>query len=546
MAVAANMPDYVFEVSWEVCNKVGGIHTVLESLAPTLEKTYRDNLVFVGPDLNTNEFVEDPSLKKDWQKALASAGMRARIGRWKINANPMAILVNINQCRDRKNEIYGEMWNDFGVDSLHGYGDYDDSSLWAYASGKIIELIKRQCLESNAKIILQAHEWQSAMALLAVKKGSKQTGIATVFTTHATTVGRSICDNNKCLYKYFAGYEGDMMSRELHVESKHSSEKAAAVNADCFTTVSEITNKECKQFLGKAVDVILLNGFNISDLPKVTELKLRKKQMRRLIIDIAERLLGKQMSDDTLIISTSGRCDYRPKGYDLYLESVRRLSQEALNNDIIAIMEVPLWSSGPRKDLSERMNSGDAVYDTALPEPYITHDLHNFDTDRIIATVKGLGLNVSTLKTKVHTLIFPVYLNGADGILNCDYYELLSASDLTIYPSYYEPWGYTPLESAAYRVPTVTTNLSGFGLWVNSLLGRRSSLLSDGVEVIDRDDDNYLEAAEHLKNIIMQFSKSTKKTREELSRKCYKIASQADWKVFANNYAKAFSFALNK
>ena len=200
MAVAANMPDYVFEVSWEVCNKVGGIHTVLESLAPTLEKTYRDNLVFVGPDLNTNEFVEDPSLKKDWQKALASAGMRARIGRWKINANPVAILVNINQCRDRKNEIYGEMWNDFGVDSLHGYGDYDDSSLWAYASGKIIELIKRQCLESNAKIILQAHEWQSAMALLAVKKGSKQTGIATVFTTHATTVGRSICDNNKCLY----------------------------------------------------------------------------------------------------------------------------------------------------------------------------------------------------------------------------------------------------------------------------------------------------------------------------------------------------------
>ena len=546
MAVAANMPDYVFEVSWEVCNKVGGIHTVLESLAPTLEKTYRDNLVFVGPDLNTNEFVEDPSLKKDWQKALASAGMRARIGRWKINANPVAILVNINQCRDRKNEIYGEMWNDFGVDSLHGYGDYDDSSLWAYASGKIIELIKRLCLESNAKIILQAHEWQSAMALLAVKKGSKQTGIATVFTTHATTVGRSICDNNKCLYKYFAGYEGDMMSRELHVESKHSSEKAAAVNADCFTTVSEITNKECKQFLGKAVDVILLNGFNISDLPKVTEIKRSKKQMHRLVIDVAEKLLGKQLSDDALIISTSGRCDFRPKGYDLFLESVRRLSQETLDNDIIALMEVPLWSAGPRKDLSERLNSVDTAYATALPEPYITHDLHNFDADRIIATVKGLGLNVSTLKTKVHTLIFPVYLNGADGILNCDYYELLSASDLTIYPSYYEPWGYTPLESAAYRVPTVTTNLSGFGLWVNSLLGRRSSLFSDGVEVIDRDDDNYFEAAEHLKNIIMQFSKSTKKTREELSRKCYKIASQADWKVFANNYAKAFSFALNK
>ena len=206
-------PDYVFELSWEVCNKVGGIHTVLASLAPTLGKHFGDKVVYIGPDLNTPEFLEDKSLKKDWAAALKAAGMRVRIGRWDVVSSPLAIVVDVNQCLDIKNEVYSRMWDKYKVDSLHAYGDYDEASMWAYASGRVVETIVQKCLKKDASVVLQAHEWLSAMGLLHVKGTCPS--VATVFTTHATSIGRSICGNGKSLYKYLQQYDGDVMAREL-------------------------------------------------------------------------------------------------------------------------------------------------------------------------------------------------------------------------------------------------------------------------------------------------------------------------------------------
>ena len=537
--------DFVFEVSWEVCNKVGGIHTVLESLAPTLHSILNGNLVFLGPDTDTSEFIEDKSLKPLWQDALRAEGLKFRIGRWDIQSSPIAILVDIHQFLSEKNAIYEMMWRKFQVDSLYSYGDYDESSIWAYACGKVAETITKNCIGITKQVVLQAHEWQSAMALLCVKRDNPSR-ISTVFTTHATTVGRSICDNGKCLYKYFDNYNGDGMARELNVVAKHTSEKAAALYADCFTTVSETTNRECALLLGKPADVILPNGFNVSGLPSNKFLSAKRRMMRKKILAIASALCGVSFDEkNTVIVSTSGRNDYKPKGFDVYMEALKRLQNEtALKEEIIALVEVPCWTIGPRADLLNRLENK-AKYSCALPNPFITHDLHNFDYDRIVNTIKSLDLDKTTLSGNVHILLIPSYLDGKDGIVNELYYDLLTACDITAYPSYYEPWGYTPMESASFRSPTITTNLAGFGCWVEEFLERKPCI-KDGVALIERSDDNYFEAAEELKNIILDFSQKTETERNCMRSNAYKIARKADWKFFVENYQNAFSFALNR
>ena len=537
--------DFVFEVSWEVCNKVGGIHTVLESLSPTLHSKFGDRVAFLGPDLGTQEFDEDPSLNPDWQAAAASEGLKIRIGRWNIASKPIAVLVDVQQFYDRKNEIYAAMWNDFKVDSLNAYGDYDDSSMWAYACGKVVRAITRRCIDVEKNVVLQAHEWQSAMALLCVAKDLPRR-VATVFTTHATTVGRSICDNGKCLYKYFGEYDGDIMARELNVMAKHSSEKAAAFNAGCFTTVSATTNEECRQLLGKETDVLLPNGFETSSIPAPRVLDARRSAMRAKVLSVAGALLGRRFDDrNTLIVSTSGRNDYKPKGYDVYFEALRRLQKcGELECEVVALAEVPCWIAGPREDLLQRLaNKGCSA--GALEYPFITHRLHNFDYDRIVGTIRSMQLDSLTLEGNVHVLLVPSYLDGRDGIFNEHYYSLLTACDLTAYPSYYEPWGYTPMESASYSIPTVTTSLAGFGCWVEELLKHKPAI-SDGIAVMERNDENYFETAEELKRIILDFSRRNRTERKRLGTKARRIAQNADWRLFVENYTKAFAFAIDK
>lgn len=539
------IPDYVFELSWEVCNKVGGIHTVLASSALTIGKHFGERAVYIGPDLNTTEFTEDKSLKSDWAKALKKAGLRARIGRWNIASNPVAIVVDTNQCLDIKNEVYSDMWNAYGVDSLHAYGDYDEASMWAYAAGRVVETIVAECLGTKAKVVLQAHEWLSAMGLLHIKSASPS--VATVFTTHATSIGRSICGNGKSLYKYLDQYSGDIMARELNMQSKHSSEKAAALFADCFTTVSSITDKECRALLGKACDVILPNGFDTNLVPDAKTYKSQRAKARRRILNVVTALTGKPLSSDTLIVSTSGRNDYRPKGFDVYMEALRRLDCDpSLTGDVVALIEVPCWTKSPREDLLSRLAAGKKEQEnTPLVNPFITHDLHNLDYDRIVCTIRSLGLDNAATSGKVHVLLVPTYLNGSDGVFDTMYYELLTACDFTVYPSYYEPWGYTPMESAAFRIPTVTTDLAGFGCWVSELREKDSSL-GNGVTVLHRDDDNYFEIAEEIKNLILKYNSLGQQQRQTMRKSASETVKNAEWEIFIENYIKAFAFAIER
>ncbi len=540
------LPDYLFEISWEVCNKVGGIYTVLSTKAETLSSIEKLNTIYIGPDLwveNDNPlFTEDKRLWKKWRNSIEDEKFKVRCGYWEIPGRPKVILVDFDAYYSEKESFYYMLWDNFKVDSLHAYGDYDDSVLFGYAVGCVIESFYKFHLTAKDNVVVQAHEWQSGSAALYLKKNLPAVG--TIFTTHATSIGRSIASNGKPLYDFFDGYNGDQMADELNVQSKHSIEKQSAHNVDCFTTVSELTANECKQLIERDIDVILENGFEKDFVPVGKLFDERRAEARALRLRVARALTGCTISDDALIIGIGGRMEMRNKGIDLFLETMARLNaNDDLERDVIAFIDVPAWSDCGRGDLQKRLATNEQEWSTPLADPYLTHHLCNFNEDAIAVSIRKMGLANYDGKNKVKVIYVPCYLKGSDGIFNKEYYDVLIGNDLSIYPSYYEPWGYTPLESAAFHIPTITTNLAGFGLWVNSVL-KRKGLLSDGVEVVERNDSNYFDAADVITKIICTFAKISEKEVAEYRQKVSKLADKALWKHFINNYLRAYDFAL--
>lgn len=537
--------DLIFETSWEVCNKIGGIYTVLSTKAQTLQNLYKDKTVFIGPDVWTDDnpspyFREVPSLMKPWKdKANLPAGISVRIGRWEIPGKPIVILVDFKGMYQMKDYYYGEMWQRFGVDSLHAYGDYDEGCAFALAAGAVIESICSYKRMRHKNIIAHFDEWTTGMGLLYTKW--KVPYIGTIFTTHATSIGRSICGNGKPLYDYLRGYNGDQMARELNMESKHSLEKAAAHAADCFTTVSEVTAIECEQLLERRPDVVTPNGFPADWAPTKTRQKRAREAARKVMLDVASELVGKKLPEDTFIIATSGRCEFRNKGIDVFLDAADRLRAMNPARSILLYVLVPAWSKAPRKDLLDRM-AADETNNAPLIEPVITHELNNPYDDAIICRIRQLGFQNIWEGQNVHVVYVPCYLTGNDGIMNMAYYDMLAGVDLTAFPSYYEPWGYTPLESVAYGVPTVTTSLSGFGQWI--LSSSENGFRQSGVVVISRNDSNYHSVVGQLADSMSAMINSSEDELAEISAAARATADKAEWTYFITYYVDAFRIAL--
>lgn len=540
-------PDYIFESSWEVCNKVGGIYTVLSTRANTLQQSLQDRVFFIGPDVwHDNEcpyFKEDRALLSEWQKTAKAEGLSVKVGRWTIPGNPIAILVDFQKYFEKKNEIYGWLWENYQVDSLHAYGDYDEASMFSYAAGLVVESYYNFALSKKDKVIYHANEWMCGLGLLYVN--SKLPAVGTIFTTHATSIGRSIAGNMKPLYDYLFAYNGDQMAGELNMQSKHSIEKQTALHCDCFTTVSDITARECVELLDKPVDVVLPNGFEDDFVPSSAAAFTRKrKAARKRLLEVANALLGEHLDDDTLIVSTSGRYEFRNKGVDVYIESMNRLLRDKeLKKKVVAFIEVPGWVGEPRQDLQERLASG-KQYDTPLEAPQITHWLHNMSHDNVLSMLKYYDMH-NRKEDAVKVIFLPCYLDGKDGILNMTYYDIVLGNDLCIYPSYYEPWGYTPLEAIAFKVPCITTDLAGFGQWVNNEVGH-SGEIADGVKVIHRTDYNYSEVADAIKDTVAEFSALPKKKVDEARRAADRLSKKALWSEFIKYYYKAYDIALDK
>lgn len=544
MDTKTTTPEYLFESSWEVCNKVGGIYTVLSTKAHTLQQMFNDKVVFIGPDVwgpaNAPDFIEDDALFADWKKhARTTDKLKMKVGRWNVPGTPPVVLIDFKPFFSDRDAFFYSMWENFRVDSMHAYGDYDESCIFAYAVGKVIESFYNFYNLSDKKVTALFNEWMLGMGALYIKK--QIPAIATLFTTHATSIGRSIAGNNKALYAYMDGYNDDQMAKELNMEAKHSLEKQTAHHVDCFTTVSDITARECKQLLDKAPDIVTPNGFEPNFVPEGKEYTKKRAEARKTLINVAEKLLGCPISPDALLVSTSGRYEYRNKGIDVFIEAMNRVRNSGeLQREVVAFLMVPAWVRDARADLKEVIEKN--IQTTSpMQMPFITHWLNLMDQDKVLNYISHAGFtNQASEKLKI--IFVPCYLDGRDGIFNKPYYDLLIGMDATVYPSYYEPWGYTPLESVAFGIPTVTTNLAGFGLWAEKSVSGKN--ISEGVAVIERTDFNYFDVADAITASILSLVKKDKKEVEEIRKRCFKLAKQAEWSKFIVFYQKAFSDAL--
>ena len=536
-------PDYIFESSWEVCNKVGGIYTVLSTKAFTLQKDFTNNMIFIGPDLKGSrpiDFVEDRTLLADWRNHAAETWrLKLRAGRWNVSGQPIVILVDFMPFMKESNDLFYEMWERFGVDSIRGYGDYRESCVFAYSAGKTIESFCRFFELDGKKIVSVFNEWTLGMGLLYVKKHLPEA--ATVFVTHATTTGRSMSGNGLRLYSISDGCDADAIARQLNVDAKHSLEKQAAAHADCFATVSDITAIECGRILGKTPDVVTPNGFEPSFVPSGSDYVAQRAKARSLLSDVTTKLTGFPVADNALFVATAGRYEYRNKGLDVFIDAINGLRhRNGMEREVVAFIMVPAWTLEARADLKYLVENN-ISQNEPLQAPWITHWINNDADDRILNAIRSCGFEPSG---RVRIVYVPSYLNGADGIFDRTYYELLIGMDATVFPSYYEPWGYTPLESIAFGVPTVTTDLAGFGLWAQAEGAGADA--STGVKVIRRTDDNYDEVVKASADTIADLAAASEADAVDIRNRCRNLASQAGWERFITYYYKAFGHALEK
>ena len=531
-------PDYLFEVSWEVCNKVGGIHTVIASKAPTVKRMLGDKYITIGPDFSHDavspEFKEDNTLLAAWRESLYNKGVRVRIGRWAIDSTPIAILIDFKSFIREKDDILKQLWDSYHVDSLSGQWDYIEPVLFGHAAGVVIASFVESFASPTNKVVAHFHEWMAAAGSLYLRDNAPY--VATVFSTHATVMGRCIAGNRLPLYNDLHKFNADELARQFNVMAKHSLEKSAATYADAFLTVSDITANECNYLLGREVTRITPNGFDNGFVPKGELLEKQREVARKKIIEVASATWGYTFQDNTLIVGTSGRYEFRNKGIDVFLESLKQLATSNIDRDVLAVIAVPAATIGAREDLVQHLENSESAIDPAQKR-FLTHNLESEAWDQVTQSIEGSILSTSASRVKV--LFIPTYLNGEDGVFNMRYYELLAGMDLTVFASYYEPWGYTPLESVAYGVPTVTTTLAGFGMWVTKHSNH------EGVDIVRRDDYNEREVVFQITEVIKRYMDMDAKAMAEARAAAQDVAATALWNKLFKEYKQAYEEAMD-
>ena len=535
-------PEYLFETSWEVCNMVGGIYTVLSTKSNVMRQLLDDHYITVGPDVvkeahETLYFVEDNELFPEWRERALAQGLKFRIGHWKIESSPIAILVDYTTLYQSKNEILGHLWEQYELDSIRGQWDYIEPVLFGYAAGQVIENFCNYNLQQTSNIVAQFHEWMTGSGVLYLKEHCPQ--IATVFTTHATYLGRAISGNGLPLYDNLKTYLPSVMAMQFNVVSQQSMEQKAAKNADAFTTVSDITAQECEQFLYRKPDVVTKNGIDHTFRQDEAAFDEKRKATRAQILKIAETLCGEAIDPNCLMVINSGRYEFKNKGIDLFIEALRRLNEDKkLPRTVLAVIAVPSNIAGPSKDLQHRLDGTNAIMGhTDFPA---THHVFEYENDAILNTLRNSGLQ-NDANDKVKVMFVPAYLNGSDGIFNLTYSEFLSAFDFSVFPSYYEPWGYTPLESVALGIPTLTSDVSGFGKFV-----QQECVGNEAVTVVPRQVGDNDKVVDEIVSALRRFLLLTEKGADQITESALQVANKLLWKDLIVSYQKAWDVALEK
>ena len=518
---------------------VGGIHTVLASRVPNVQQRHgEDGYIAIGPDVPRAEGVA-PEFRPDiWNSdildSLRDHEIGVEMGRWLVPGEPRCLLINHSSLYSRKDEILGRYWEKYGLDSLFGAWDYYDPVLFAHGAGMVIEHIRDHfLLPARKNTIVQAHEWMSAAAILHLQTAAPEIG--TVFTTHATMLGRSLAGQraDPNLYESLPSIDAEAAAKELNVSSKHSMEVVAAREADVFTTVSEITALECEHLLGRKPDVILPNGFGAKPVAPDERQKAREELFKLAELTTADRY----DRENTLILALAGRYEYVNKGVDVYLDAAWNMSRELASHGgkrVIVYAMLPAGHAEPKRELWDR------AYGSGSTRPLrCTHDLVDEANDPITNQLNALGID-NQPGAPMHVVHVPIYLDGTDPLIRHKYWDLLPGADLGVFPSFYEPWGYTPLEAVAFGVPAITTDRAGFGRWVES----QGDDQRTGVRVLPREGVPFSDVSDSLRRALLEFVDLASQERESLREASLRTAALTDWSNFMEHYEEAHGRAL--
>jgi glycogen(starch) synthase len=586
----------VFEASWEVCNKVGGIYSVLSSKSSYMQDAY-DNYYAIGPyaEANTEDHFEEttpPSRFDGVLDQLEDHGVTAHFGTWKVNENPDCILLEYDGLWDDLNEYKDTLWKTYEVDTLHSGDDVHNPLLFSKAVALLVEAATDKNSVDPDTTILHAHEWLTGFTTLFLDDHP----VNTTFTTHATMLGRSMSGSGYDIYDILEDVNPAEKGKELGVHDKHSAERAAAHTADTFTTVSKITGRECTHLLGRDPDVYVLNGLDVDHFPSFEKASIQHQDHRSAIREFLSYTFYPYYTFDTshnLTFLYAGRYEYKNKGIDIFLEALACLNNELKQRDTDRTISVFLClatpNNGPKYELLRHKNiyyhlkdeiqshsddvldqllydmiSGEDKTETELLSDSAMQDLqetlHRFETNgnpplcshelegnesdhQIIQDLNRLGLQ-NREEDPVKVMLYPAYLDGNDSLLNLKYFEMISGSHLGVFPSYYEPWGYTPVETAAMSVPSVTTDLAGYGIYIKEQL---DELTDDrgGIYVNERDGKTKTESINNLYDILEHYASLSHADRVKEKMRAKMLSEVTDWETFIDNYIEAHNKSLN-
>lgn len=532
-------PHALLEVSWEVCNKVGGIHTVLSSKAKTAVARFGDDYVVVGPWLlsdtdRRNAFTPEAG-HEDFVDACRAMGLPVQVGRWTIPGRPRCILIEFSSLYTQKNDVLASLWEDWQVDSIEGGWDYVEPVLFGWAAGKVIEEYWEHYLApEHRRAVVQAHEWMTGSALLYLKK--RVPALGTVFTTHATMLGRALSSLGHSPEDGLGGTSIDELARTHGVRAKHSIEGVCARQADVFTTVSQVTAKEALQLHRREAAPVLPNGIDLDVLDELAGSPERRAVVRARLTDLAQRFLGTPDLRNAAFVCISGRYEFHNKGIDILLDAAARIEKREGRPVVLWIL-VPAGNSGLRSEVRERL---DAVGAPKVQDPIgsCTHHLFDEEKDPVRKRAIEIGLtNASGARVKL--IHVPIYLGPSDGFLGVEYEAALAAMDIGCFPSFYEPWGYTPQESLGVGLPTITSDFAGFGRWA---LGQGLTD-DDGITVVRRLGVRYDQAIERVADALEKTLALNAEAQSALRPKCRAAADKTAWRDLYAHYVEAYDAA---
>ncbi|MFW6286275.1 MAG: glycogen/starch synthase [Nanoarchaeota archaeon] len=570
--------DFLFEISWEICNKVGGIYTVISSKARII-KSYCKNYFVIGPYFNheNSDFIEKdiPENFKIAYDELLTLGIKLHFGKWNIGniesknnnsdkqvdtnkiqedetnddkfnvySDVNTILIEYLGYAHNINDIKSKLWELYNIDSLNSkWYDFDEVILWSWCCGIVIEKLKNN-MNILGDIYVHAHEWMSGGSIFYLKS-LNDNSYKTIFTTHATMLGRTLGGRGENVYNIDDGFDVDKKVYEYGIHTKHQTEKALAHFSDAFTTVSQITQRETEKFYDKIPDKLLYNGFDNFEENFLKDIDSICFSYKNKIIEFL-KLYFKQFYeinfDNTKIFYTSGRNEFRNKGIDIYIKSLGKLNNTLKMQDsdetIINLFLIPIGNFPVNdrifSEVSVDMKS--QLWDIA---PLSTHKVP-LENDIISNFFKEGLFNKQDDRVKV--ILIPIYLNENDGVFNEKYYDVIKGMDLGVFPSYYEPWGYTPLESISYGVPTITSDLSGFGRAILSDYGGSKT----AVKILDRMNSSDEESIISLFDILYKYSKKDLEKLNLENSAAYIFSKNFSWKIFIKNYLQVYDIARDK